>query len=331
MYLSNAAKVAQTIRNTHSENKPNMQKQLSIFFIFFLVYPLSLAQAQQTFETPQIAAQSLINAAKTDDPTRVDTILGKDARAVISSGDPVYDRQIKAALVTAYDKAHDIVHTDDANIVILKVGPGDWPFAIPIVKGENGWYFDVAEGKRKMLFRRTSFNEINAILICLTYTDVQSEYAEMSRKRTGIDAYAQHIISHPGKKDGLYWPHKSKEEKSPLGDFMARATIEGYRNNGEKSPYHGYYYKILTRQGPSAKGGQFNYVTDGHMIGGFALVAWPAKYRNSGVMTFIVSHDGTIYQRDLGEETPKIVANMKEFNPDKRWESVALFKTYWPE
>lgn len=284
--------------------------------------PSHAAPAQEVFDSPDKAAESLAAATKTGDTARIIAILGEGGRAIVSSGDAVYDKTIREDFIRAYDEKHDIALEGDSKATLV-IGKDDWPFAIPIVKKQNGWQFDVAQGKQELLFRRIGRNEQNVMQVALAYVDAQNDYADMMRKEKGLATYAQRIVSQPGKKDGLYWPTDNGTEVSPLGDFMAQAAAEGYEKKSEQRiPYHGYYYKILTRQGPDAKGGAINYIAKGKMIGGFALVAWPATYKNSGVMTFIVNHDGTIYQKDLGPNTAKIIAEMTSFNPDKTWQPV---------
>jgi hypothetical protein len=199
------------------------------------------------------------------------------------------------------------------------VGKGDWPFPIPIVKKGSGWVFDAAKGKEEVLNRRIGQNEINAIQVALAYVDAQREYAMKDRDGDGLLEYAQSFRSESGKRNGLYWPIKSGEEQSPLGEFAARAVKEGYKAADKPFPFHGYYYRILTAQGKDAAGGAYSYIVKGSMIGGFALVAYPAEYGNSGVMTFIVNHDGKVFQKDLGKNTASLAAAMKEYNPDKTW------------
>jgi hypothetical protein len=187
----------------------------------------------------------------------------------------------------------------------------------------DAWRFDTEAGRQEVLYRRIGGNEIDTIQSCLAYVDAQNEYADKDRGE-GVGVYAQRIISQPDKKDGLYWPTEAGQEASPLGDLMADATAEGYRARGgeERTPYHGYYYKILTRQGPAAPGGVLDYVVKGKMIGGFALVAWPAAYGNSGVMTFMVNHFGLVFQKDLGQRTAQVASGMTAFNPDETWKQV---------
>ena len=185
------------------------------------------------------------------------------------------------------------------------------------------WRFDTAAGREEILFRRIGRNELDAIQACLAYVDAQNEYAEKDRTGAGINTYAQRVISRPGKKDGLYWPTTEGEDPSPLGELVAQATAEGYRVGAGRTPFHGYYFKILTRQGTAAPGGELDYVVRGNMIGGFALVAYPAEYGNSGVMTFLVNHAGTVFQKDLGPDTASLAEGMNSFTPDQTWQTVS--------
>ena len=185
------------------------------------------------------------------------------------------------------------------------------------------WRFDTVAGRDEILVRRIGRNELNAIQTCLAYVDAQNEYAEKDRTGAGVKTYAQRIISRPGKKDGLYWSASQGEDASPLGELFAQATAQGYRVGAGRTPFHGYYFKILTRQGAAAPGGDLDYVVNGKMIGGFALVAYPAEYRNSGVMTFLVSYAGTVFEKDLGPDTAGIAERMTAFNPDRTWKEVA--------
>jgi hypothetical protein len=211
---------------------------------------------------------------------------------------------------------------DGADKATLVVGVQDWPFPIPLVQQDGKWRFDTAAGRAEILYRRIGRNELNAIQACLAFVDAQQDYAEKERAGGGSAAYAQRIVSRPGKKDGLYWPAKAGEEQSPLGELAARASAEGYRGGAQRTPYHGYYYKVLTRQGPNAAGGELDYVVRGNMIGGFALVAYPAEYGNSGVMTFVVNHQGTVFEKDLGVDTARISGGMTAFDPDASWKKV---------
>jgi hypothetical protein len=209
--------------------------------------------------------------------------------------------------------------------VILEVGDDLWPFPIPIVKTNGGWYFDTAVGKEELLNRRIGTNELATIPVMRAYVDAQREYASEDRDGSEILKYAQRLVSSPGKHDGLYWPLEPGGEESPLGPLVAYAQEEGYNpeiraeEEVERGPYHGYHFKILTRQGKHARGGQYNYVINGNMIAGFALVAWPAEYGDSGIMTFIVNQQGRVYQKDLGPNTAKLARNMTEYDPDPTW------------
>ena len=281
----------------------------------------SVASAQQSYKTPDEAVSALVTAAKAGDRKALLTVLGPGGEDIVSSGDEVADEGVRKEFVAAYDEKHEI-HPEGDHATLI-VGKDDFPFPIPLVHKGDAWRFDTAAGREEVLFRRIGANEIDTIMSCLAYVDAQNEYADKDRG-DGIGAYAQRIISQPGKKDGLYWPAAAGEEESPLGEFIADASAQGYRprGGGERSPYHGYYYKILTRQGPAAPGGVLDYVVKGKMIGGFALVAWPAEYANSGVMTFIVSHNGTVYQKDLGQRTAQVASGMSAFNPDDTWKKV---------
>jgi Protein of unknown function (DUF2950) len=281
----------------------------------------SAASAQQTFSTAEAAASALAGAAKAGDRAAVLTVLGKSAGDIVSSGDPVADAEARQKFLTAYDAKHQITMDGDSKAIMV-IGPEDYPFPIPLVRKDGKWEFDTATGRKEILYRRIGRNELDTIQSCLAYVDAQSEYADMMRSGE-LAPYAQRFVSSPGKKDGLYWPSATGEPPSPLGDLVAGATREGYEVNGSGAPYHGYHFKILKRQGPSATGGAHDYVVNGKMIGGFALVAYPADYGNSGVMTFMVNHDGVVFEKDLGEETEKIAPRITSFNPDHTWKKVA--------
>jgi Protein of unknown function (DUF2950) len=280
-----------------------------------------VAMAQQTFQTPEEAATALISAAKSGDMKTIVTVLGPNGEDIVSSGDEVADAATRAKFVAAYDAKREIAKQGDSKAVMV-IGPDDFPVPIPIIRKDGLWRFDTAAGREEILFRRIGENELDAIQSALAYVDAQDEYAEKDRTGAGVNTYAQRIISQPGKKDGLYWPTSQGEAPSPLGELIAEATKQGYRVGGGRTPFHGYYFKILTQQGPAAAGGELDYVVNGKLIGGFALVAYPAEYRNSGVMTFIVNHAGTVFQKDLGPNTARIAERMTSFNPDKSWQAV---------
>jgi hypothetical protein len=297
-----------------------MNRALVLTIAMFVCTVVSGASAQQAFKTPDEAAVALIKAAKTADIKALVTVLGPDGEDIVSSGDEVADAETRQKFVAAYDAKHQITMEGD-NKAIMIIGPEDYPLPIPLVRKDGAWKFDTAAGRDEILARRIGKNELDAIQASLAYVDAQNEYAE--KDRAGAGTYAQRIISQPGKKDGLYWPTSQGEEASPLGELIAEATAQGYRIGGGRTPFHGYYFKILTKQGPAAAGGELDYVVRGEMIGGFALVAYPAEYGNSGVMTFLVNHAGTVFQKDLGPDTARLAERMTSFNPDKTWQEVS--------
>lgn len=281
----------------------------------------SVAGAQQSFKTADEAATALVSAARSGDRKGVLTVLGRDGTDIVSSGDAVDDAATRQRFLAAYDAKHQVVMDGD-NKAIMVIGQEDFPFPIPLVRKDGIWRFDTAAGRLEILYRRIGRNELNTIQACLGYVDAQNDYAEKDRTGAGIGVYAQRVVSQSGKKDGLYWPASQGEDASPLGEFVAQATSEGYRIGGGRAPFHGYYYRILTKQGPNAPGGTLDYVVDGKMIGGFALVAYPAEYGNSGVMTFLVNHAGVVFEKDLGPRTARLAERMTSFNPDQTWKKV---------
>jgi Protein of unknown function (DUF2950) len=238
----------------------------------------SVANAQQSFKTAEEAASALVSAAKAGDRKAMLTVLGPEGADIVSSGDSVADASARNRVIESYDAKHQLV-MEGTDKAVLIIGREDWPFPIPLVRKDNAWRFDTAAGRDEILYRRIGRNELSAIQACLAYVDAQQEYAERGVGGSGV--YAQRIVSRPGRKDGLYWPAQSSDDESPLGEFAASAAAEGYRAGQQRAPYHGYYYKVLTRQGPNASGGALDYIVRGRMIGGFGLVAYPAEYRNS--------------------------------------------------
>jgi hypothetical protein len=302
-----------------------MNKVLAIFTslaaVLLLTAATSTAFAQQDYKTPQNAIDALVASAKSGDEKAALVVLGQQGQDIISSGDKVSDDVVRARFVASYDAKHRVAMEGD-NKATLVIGENDYPFPIPLHRNKNGtWSFDTDEGRIEVLARRIGHNELDAIQTSLAYVDAQNDYAAKDRG-AGIGAYAQRFISTEGKKDGLYWPTTQGEEESPLGPLFAAASAQGYHAGQGRTPYHGYYYKILTKQGPAATGGTVDYVVNGKMIGGFALAAYPAEYRNSGVMTFIVNHDGTVFQKDLGPKTDQIAEAITAFNPEKGWTKV---------
>ena len=279
---------------------------------------------QKSFKSPEEAVKTLAGAVKGNDTKELLTILGPAGKELVFSGDEVADKSGRDRFVKAYEEMNKLVSENDKK-VILHVGNEEWPFPIPIVKVGESWRFDTKEGKEEILNRRIGRNELNTIQVCLAYVDAQREYVLKDRDKDKLLEYAQKFVSDKGQKNGLYWEAKEGEEQSPLGPLIAKAAGEGYTGKkpvGKRNPYHGYHYKILKAQGKNAPGEEYDYMVKGKMIGGFALVAYPAEYRNSGVKTFIVNQDGVVYEKDLGKDTEKISTAMKKFDPDKTWKKV---------
>jgi hypothetical protein len=281
------------------------------------------APAQRTFASADAAVAALIDDLRSDNRRGLTAILGPEAGRVLSSGDPVADRNAREHFVAEYDEAHHLEEAADG--AVLVIGKEDWPAPIPLVKQSDRWRFDTKAGEQHVIDRRIGHNELDTIQTMLAYVDAQRDYADWTRQRTGTAEYARKILSSPGKQDGLYWPTAAGEPESPMGPLVAEAQREGYRRSTAargRVPYHGYYYNILTAQGKNAPGGEADYVVGGRLIGGFALVAWPAQYGDSGVMTFIVNHDGIVYQRNLGPDTGALAARMTRYDPDPEWQKV---------
>jgi len=274
---------------------------------------------QEVFGSPEEAMKTLVETVKAGDTKGMMAVLGPEGEDIIDSGDKVQDKDAQDRFVKAYHEKVDFVKEKEDRVSII-IGNDNWPFPIPIVKKGEGWMFDTKAGREEVLNRRIGRNELNAIQVCLGYVEAQQEYASTDREQDGIIQYAQKVLSDPYRRNGLYWEAGEGELPSPLGPFIAQAARKGYTKKGDKPiPYHGYYFKILTRQGPNAPGGAYSYVINGHMVAGFALVAWPAEYAVSGVMTFIVNQNGTVYQKDLGPKTEAIVKAMTLYNPDRTW------------
>jgi hypothetical protein len=276
------------------------------------------------FATPEEATDALVGALRANSPRAILGVLGPEARPLVSSMDSTGDQAKIEKFLGEFDAAHRIEKVGE-NKAVVYVGKDDWPLPIPIVQSKGTWQFDTKAGKEEILNRRIGENELSVIQVCLAYVDAQREYYRQPRDRSGVLQYAQKIRSTPGLKDGLYWDAAADEPQSPLGPLAAQAAREGYKRRGAgagPAPYHGYYFRILTAQGADAPGGAYDYIARGHMIGGFALVAFPAEYGVSGVMTFIVNHDGVVYQKDLGPRTLTLGREMKRFNPDRTWTKV---------
>jgi Protein of unknown function (DUF2950) len=278
------------------------------------------ARAQETYPTPEAAVKDLVDSAKPKTPGFGDRILGKDGAALLRSGDTDQDAEnLKqfneaAAASTAIDNG-------PGGTTILRVGKNGWTLPLPLVKSDAGWRFDVSKGKEEMTNRRVGYNELSAIEACKAYVAAQDEYFKLDRDGNGLREYARRIVSTPGTHDGLYWPPENQADISPLDGFAEDANLAG--RSGEKpEPYDGYYFRVLTAQGPAAPGGAFSYLINGRMIAGQAMVAWPAAYGDSGVETFICGENGIVYQKDLGPNTSTLGASMAQFNPDGSWKVV---------
>jgi hypothetical protein len=313
----------------------NIEKRKRVFFNVLIVIALILytsvlssplfaeqaTQAQTVFQSPEEAMKALVDAVQADNTQKVMTILGPDGKDVVYSGDEVADKDNHAKFVKEYQEKVKFVADKDRISVII--GNDSYPMAIPLVKKDAGWVFDTPAGREEILKRRIGRNELSSIKVCQEYVQAQREYSSVDRNLNGVIEYAQRFCSTPGKRDGLYWEVPETEAPSPIDPLIAAAAGEGYASGKvcdiTPEPYHGYIYKILTAQGSDAPGGAYSYVINGNMVAGFALVAWPAEYEVSGVMTFIVNQNGIIYEKDLGTRTDEIVKAMTEYNPDPTW------------
>ena len=279
--------------------------------------------AQQVFPSPDAAVRALVAASKTDDIKALNSILGPEGNQVVSSGDPVADNNARDNFVRRSQEMYRLAY-DDQGRVIAYVGADNWPLPIPLVKKDGGWVFDTAAGKEELLYRRIGRNELFTIDVLEDLADAQTEYASEARDGESTGQFAQKIMSDTGKRNGLYWETGEGQPESPIGPLVASATTEGYQKNssGEPIPFHGYYYKVITRQGRNAPGGAKNYLVNGKMTKGFAFLAFPAEYRASGVMTFMINQNGVIVQKDLGPDTAKLATAITEYSPDNTWEEV---------
>ena len=281
------------------------------------------ASKQKTFASPEEAVRAFYDAMKSNDDKELVAIFGPLAKELIWPGDPVGNKQRREKFVKAFDLKNRIDKEGDKMVLI--VGEKDWPFPIPLVKKGDQWLFDTKAGKDEILNRRIGENELDTIQTMLAIVDAEREYAMKKLTSGSLPEYAQKFMSDPGKKNGLYWETKEGEEPSPLGELVADAKAGGYTKAGTSKnpmPFHGYYFRMLTKQGKNAPEGVYDYIVNGKQIGGFAVVAFPAKYGNSGVMTFLVNHNGVVYQKDLGKNTARAARAMKTFDPDKTWKKV---------
>jgi len=277
--------------------------------------------AQRTFSTPQAAAKALVDAAEKYDVAALEEIFGPDGKLIIHTGEPAREQEIAKQFVQkAREKVQVSIEPLSQSRAFITVGSDDWPFPVPIVKSGTNWYFDSKAGLNEILFRRIGRNELDAIEISRGFVEAQDEYVLTKHGNPPVNQYAQKIISTPGKKDGLAWRNPDGTWGGPIGENVARAIERGYSSRTE--PYHGYFFKVLKGQGPAAPLGQMDYVVNGAMIGGFALIAFPAQYRVTGVKTFMISNDGVVYEKDLGPNTLETAQKIDRFNPDKTWSPV---------
>jgi hypothetical protein len=315
--------------NAKRKSAGDMQMRIANITVLALLAMLLGTRAtwavdQKTFASPAEAVHALVKAAEDANQDEMLAVLGDDGKDLVYSGDPVQDKTGMEKFVKSYKTKHAIV-TEDDKTRILHVGPNDWPMPIPIVNDGGKWRFDTAAGKEELLYRRIGRNELGAIAACRGYIDAQKDYAAEGHDGLPAGIYAQRLMSSSGKQDGLYWETAEGEPTSPAGPFLAEAGGQGYEGEGlggKSQPYHGYLYRILKAQGAAAKGGAKNYLSDGNLSGGVGLVAYPAEYKVSGVMAFIINEDGVVYEKDLGEKTAEIAKAMTEYNPESTWHKV---------
>ncbi len=302
----------------------------AVALVVALAQPLSAQTKQATaFQTPERAARALEHAARAEGAGELLAIFGPGGEALLASSDAGTAQRNRQTFAVAFAEEWRLQDLAGGRKELV-IGHEGWPFPVPLVKTTRGWVFDVAAGKEEILDRRIGRNELAAIQTCRTYVRAQYAYASGGRDGKPAGAYAQRFASEPGRQNGLYWPTKGKEPRSPLGDLVAQAAEDGHARDTNaaagtgRAPFHGYYFRILTAQGKSASGGAKNYLADGEMRGGFALVAWPAEYDASGVMTFVVNQDGVVFEKDLGPETSAHAAAVTRFDPDLTWHTAFL-------
>ena len=275
------------------------------------------APAQTRFDSPEDAVVAFVDSLKARDTARLNEILGPDGKQILSSGDEVADQQAREVFLTAYREKAELSNEGDR--AILSIGSEEWPVPVPLVKDGNKWRFDSAAGAQEVLFRRIGGNELTIMQLCKAFVDGQKEYAAKGHDGKPKGLYARKFRSSPDKHDGLFWRSEDPNDKSPLGDLAAEAANDGYANVNATTPFHGYYFRILTERGASAPGGALNYLVNDDMSRGYAMLAYPAEYNNSGVMTFMVDDHGVVYQKDLGADTAKVAAEIRSFDPDSSW------------
>jgi len=299
-----------------SANLPILAAVAILLTACFPIRSMAQQPGQKTFSSPEDASSALVTATQSNDEKAMIDILGPDGKQIVSSGDAAEDAESRANFVRRYEQMHRLVKEPDATTV-LYIGAENWPTPIPLVKQGNSWYFDTEAGKKEILYRRVGRNELSAISVCQELVAAQKEFYTAQHNE-----YANEISSNEGQHNGLYRKAAEGEPQSPVGPLVASAFAEGYAKSqdGSPTPYRGYFYRVLTRQGKNAPGGAKSYLLDGKMMDGFAFVAYPAEYRSSGVMTFIVNQDGIVYQKDLGKKTEVLAKTLKEYNPNSSWQ-----------
>ncbi len=304
---------------------PKHGASLSAIFALALAVVLPAAASaqqtgQKTFPTAAEACRALVSANEANNVPALLTILGSDSKDILSSGDPVEDRDNRQQFVDKYNQMHRLVIEPDGKTT-LYVGAENWPTPIPLVHNNEGWYFDTPAGKQEVLYRRVGRNELATIQVCKELVDAEKEYYAQPHEGESGKEYAQKLYSDRNEQDGLYWPTSAGQPESPIGPYLAEAAAQGYKQNPGvgREPFHGYYFRVLTGQGTNAPGGARSYIVDGKMTGGFAFLAYPAEYRSSGVMTFIVEQDGIVYEKDLGPRSAQIAKTLTRYDRDATW------------
>jgi len=297
-------------------------RRTTLCFLLLLASP-ALAGGVRAYPNPEAAIDALVAAARSGEVQAVVSVMGEPSRSVLVSGDAVADRATLRRFVELYDRTHSLSAPDEKTRTLV-VGEDAWPFPIPLVKGKAGWTFDTKAGQEEILARRVGQNELDAIQVCLGYVGAQRDYLERNPERASVPHYADRLMSSPGKRDGLYWKAVPGEPESPMGPAVSGAVREGYAPiQGQRTPYRGYYFRILGAQGPHARGGALDYREGGKLTRGFGLVAYPASYGKSGVMTFVVNQAGVVFQKDLGPKTAQAAAALETYDPDDSWKVAA--------
>ena len=309
------------MKNTMSGNNTLMATLVA--FLLQLNTGFAAAQEQTAFDSADDAVTALVQALQENDTAMLGSLLGPNSEDIFHSGDDVADANGRADFLALYQEAHSLV-AEDTHTMVLQVGDNDWPLPVPIVERDGKWTLDGAAGADEIVYRRIGRNELGAIAVCRGFIDAQMEYAAEGHDGNPPGLFASKLRSDPGQHNGLFWRHAEGESQSPGGEAVAKAAAEGYRSvTGKRSPYHGYYYRMLFGQGSAAKGGAVEYYVDGVLAQGVAMIAWPADYGVSGVMSFIVNHDGDVFQKDLGEDTAIAADSIEVFDPDNTWSIVS--------